>query len=105
MSKDTLYSKPISLMPVFFAIFLFGFNKTTLCQSFKSKYGCTIFNYVIKLKIKEAKALLRTDNLSITEISEHLGFESVHYFCRSFKKNTGVSPTEYSRMIRAKLSI
>ena len=85
--------------------FLFGFNKTTLCQNFKSMYGCTIFNYITKLKIKEAKALLRSEELSITEISERIGFESVHYFCRSFKKNTGVSPSEYSRMIRSKLYI
>lgn len=85
--------------------FLFGFNKTTLCQSFKTQYGITIFNYINNLKIKEAKALLRSEKLSITEISERIGFESVHYFCRSFKKSTGVSPTEYSRMIRSKLYI
>ena len=85
--------------------FLFGLNKTTLCLNFKNKYGMTIFNYISNLKIKEAKALLRSKDSSITEISEKLGFESVHYFCRTFKKNTGVSPTEYSKMIRSKLYI
>jgi len=85
--------------------FLFGMNKTTLCACFKDKYGITIFNYISDLKMKEAKALLRSKKLSITEISEKLGFESVHYFCRTFRKKTGVSPTEYSRMIRSKLYI
>ncbi|MBE6534525.1 MAG: AraC family transcriptional regulator [Ruminococcaceae bacterium] len=85
--------------------FLFGFNKTTLCQSFKSAYGITIFNYISNLKIKEAKALLRGKKMSITEISERLGYESVHYFCRSFKKQTGLSPTEYYKMIRSKLDL
>ncbi len=80
--------------------FLFGFNKTTLCQSFKSEYGLTIFNYINNLKLDEAKALLRNEKLSITEISEKLGFESVHYFCRNFKKHIGVSPTEYARLVR-----
>lgn len=85
--------------------FIFGFNKTTLCQSFKAQYGITIFNYISNLKIKEAKALLRSKKMSITEISERLGYESVHYFCRSFKKNTGLSPTEYYKMIRSKLEL
>lgn len=85
--------------------FLFGFNKTTLCQVFKLEYGTTIFSYINKLKIKEAKALLRTNKMSITEISENLGYESIHYFCRTFKKHTGMSPTEYIKMIKAKLEI
>ena len=85
--------------------FIFGFNKTTLCQSFKAQYGITIFSYINNLKIKEAKALLRSKKMSITEISERLGYESVHYFCRSFKKETGLSPTEYYKMIRSKLDL
>ena len=85
--------------------FLFGFNKTTLCQNFKETYGKTILNYINELKIKEAKALLRSKNESITEISEKLGFESVHYFSRYFKKHTGITPTEYAKMIRSKLSL
>ena len=85
--------------------FIFGFNKTTLCQSFKAEFGITIFSYISELKIKEAKALLRSKKMSITEISERLGYDSVHYFCRCFKKHTGLSPTEYYKMIRSKLDI
>ena len=75
--------------------FLFGTNKTTLCQNFKEEYGITILNYIDNLKIKDAKKLLREQKLSITQISEKLGFSSIHYFCRHFKKHTGVSPSEY----------
>ncbi len=75
--------------------FLFGINKTTLCQSFKQEYGITILNYIDQLKIKEAKRLLRTTRLSVLDISEKLGFNSVHYFCRYFKKHTGHSPKHY----------
>lgn len=75
--------------------FLFGTNKTTLCQSFKSEYGLTLLEYVDQLKIKEAKKLLHSQKLSVTEISEKLGFSSIHYFCRHFKKHTGMSPSEY----------
>ena len=43
--------------------------------------------------------------MSITEISDLLGFSSVHYFCRLFKLHTHLSPTEYSKTIRSKLNI
>jgi len=85
--------------------FLFRTNKTTLCRQFKQEYGTTVLNYVNSLKIKESKSLLRKSNLSVTEIAETLGFDSIHYFCRQFKKITGQSPTEYSKTIRAKLDI
>lgn len=75
--------------------FLFGTNKTTLCQHFKAEYGITILHYIDQLKIKDAKKLLQGQKLSITEISEKLGFSSIHYFCRHFKKHTGMSPSEY----------
>ncbi len=85
--------------------FLFGYNKTTLCQSFKNEFGDTILNYINTLRIKESKALLRAQKMTVTEISEKVGFDSVHYFCRHFKKHIGLSPTEYIKSIRSKLDI
>lgn len=85
--------------------FLFGMNKTTLCRSFKAEYGTTILDYINSLKIREAKAFLRQGKMSITEISDQLGFSSFHYFCRLFKLQTHMSPTEYSKTIRSKLNI
>lgn len=75
--------------------FLFGVNKTSLCQNFRNEYGITILNYIDQLKLKDAKKLLRKQRLSVTEIAEQLGFTSVHYFSRYFKKHTGMSPKEY----------
>lgn len=75
--------------------FLFGMNKTTLCRDFKATYDTTILDYINSLRIREAKSYLRQNKLSITEISDILGFSSVHYFCRLFKQQTGRSPTQY----------
>ena len=83
--------------------FLFGTNKTTLCSSFRKNYGTTVVNYINSLKMKEAKRMIRKGVHSITEISEELGFSSVHYFCRLFKKTEGRSPTEYVKTIKARL--
>jgi len=82
--------------------FIFGTNKTTLCQDFKNEYKTTVVNYINLLKVKEAKALLRENKLTVTEISEKLGFNSIHYFSRMFKKVTGHTPKEYSKSIRSK---
>jgi AraC-like DNA-binding protein len=75
--------------------FLFGINKTTLCRSFKAVYGTTVLDYINTLRIQEAKSYLQQGKLTITQISDALGFSSVHYFCRLFKQYTGLSPTEY----------
>ncbi len=85
--------------------FLFGTNKTTLCQSFKRMYGTTVLDYINGLRIKEAKRLLRDKELSITQISEKLGFSSIHYFCRFFKKTMGQAPKEYIKTVKAKLDM
>ena len=85
--------------------FLFGTNKTTLCKSFRQEYGTTILNYINSLKIREAKSLLRKNQMNSTQIADALGYESIHYFCRQFKKATGQTPTEYAKSIKSKLNM
>ncbi len=85
--------------------FIFGTNKTTLCSSFKKAYGDTVIGYINHLKIKEAKKLLREGEYNLTEISQKLGFSSVHYFSRMFKKQQGISPSEYIRTIKSRLEV
>ncbi|MBR5543679.1 MAG: helix-turn-helix transcriptional regulator [Oscillospiraceae bacterium] len=85
--------------------FLFGTNKSSLCHNFKTAYGMTILEYIHYLRIKEAKRLLREKNMSVTQISEVLGFESVHYFCRLFRKYTRLTPTQYEKSVKSKLSL
>lgn len=84
--------------------FLFGTNKTSLCNDFKAEYGTTITDYVQTLRLTRAKELLRKSSRSVTEISRQLGYHSVHYFCRSFKKATGFTPKEYTATILSKLN-
>lgn len=73
----------------------FHFGKSRLCEIFKRDTGDTILNYHLKLKIKEAKYLLREGKLTVGEISASLGFETPEYFSRYFKKSTGKSPRDY----------
>lgn len=85
--------------------FLFNTNKTTLCKRFKEAYGFTVIEYINRRRIREAKVLLRAGEKNVTQIASQLGFNSVHYFCRSFRKYEHMTPTEYSLTIKSKLGI
>lgn len=64
--------------------------------------GCGPIAYFRELKIREAKRLLETTQLSVTQISEQLGFSTIHYFSRTFKNYTGMSLTEYLKIVSVK---
>ena len=83
--------------------FLFGMNKTTLCEKFKDSYGDTVIKYITKLKIKEAKKIMREGGKNFTEIAELTGFSSIHYFTRTFKKYENKTPGEYIKTIKSRL--
>ena len=77
--------------------FLLG--KTQLCKIFKESIGESPMEYYMGLKIKEAKKLIREKNYSISQISEMLGYSSIHNFSRAFKKAIGMSPIAYGKSI------
>ena len=70
----------------------FHYGKSSLCDVFKRTYGETIIGYHTNLKIEAAKRLIFEKKMTISEVAEHLGFESPEYFSRTFKKLTGISP-------------
>lgn len=75
------------------------FSKSYVKQLFSRKKGEGIMQFFTSLKIDESKRLLAEENLNITQVSEMLGFSSVHYFSRIFKNKTGMSPREYLKSI------
>lgn len=64
---------------------------------FKEKIGTSPKQYVLDIRIKRAKQLLETGNLSVTQIAEKCGFSGVYHFCRSFKTITGLTPTQFAK--------
>lgn len=77
----------------------FIISKSYLCRIFKATTGNSPIDYFISLKIKEAKKLIRDDEFNITQISEKLGYTSIHHFTRMFKRITGFSPLAYKKSI------
>ncbi len=68
-----------------------------LKQMFRELHECGVLQFHIHMKLEEAKRLLRVGEMNVTQISEHLGFATVHYFSRLFKNKIGVSPSNYQK--------
>lgn len=77
--------------------FIFGTNRSTVCKEFRAATGLSINAFVKNVKLKKAREMLKDGNRSVTAIAELLGFESIHYFTRFFKKETGLSPLQYRK--------
>ena len=66
---------------------------------FSKYYNCGLIKYYNSLKIKEARRLIREGHMNITQISEHLNFETPQYFTKCFTKFLNMTPTEYKKSI------
>ncbi|MBK5201757.1 MAG: helix-turn-helix domain-containing protein [Spirochaetaceae bacterium] len=55
--------------------------------------------YYYRLKIERAKLLIKSDKFNFSEIVEKLGYTTIYYFSRQFKKIVGMNASEYSRSI------
>ena len=75
-------------------------SKYHLCRRFKNITGFTIMEYILKTRLAAAKNMLKTESISITEISEKCGFSSVSYFSRVFKEHTGITAIAYRKEYR-----
>lgn len=78
-------------------------SKTYLKVLFKEKNHSSVMEYYKKLKIEEAKTMIREGNHNFTEIADILGYASIHYFSRHFKKATGMTPSQYASSIKLKI--
>ena len=70
-------------------------NKYYLSHAFKKEYGVSPINYMISKRIEESKYLLAETDLSISQISQLLGFSSSSYFSQVFRKTQATTPLEY----------
>ena len=68
---------------------------------FKSVYGETPNEFLIRLRVEKAKKMLITENLSISEVCERVGYISLGSFSSFFLKQVGMAPTLYRRKLWA----
>ncbi|WP_433478502.1 helix-turn-helix transcriptional regulator [Spirillospora sp. CA-142024] len=78
-----------------------GYSRYHFVRLFSEVYGETPGAYLARRRIERAQDLLRTANLTVTEICVLVGFTSLGTFCTRFKRQTGMTPTEFRRHARA----
>ena len=69
-------------------------------RNFKQITGQSPMQYILTSRINNAVSLLETTDYNVTEISAIVGYENPLYFSRLFKKQKGVSPSDYRRILR-----
>lgn len=85
--KETLSVKDISDH-----VFL---SASYVCTFFKNETGSTLNQYITEYRMEKAKLLLQDSRYKISDISSRVGYSDGNYFGKSFKKHTGLSPSEY----------
>ena len=75
----------------------FHLSAQYISQLFKNEIGVNFFAYLTNLRMERAKKLLLSTSLPITEISQRSGYGDYRVFTKVFKKNEGVTPSQYRR--------
>ena len=81
----------------------FHYNNYYFVKFFKKEIGYTLIDYINKLKIYYSLKLLNNSDYSILKIAIDNGFYSLEYYSETFKKEIGVSPKKYQKMLADRL--
>ncbi|MFP4484003.1 MAG: response regulator [Spirochaetota bacterium] len=75
-------------------------SKSYLSSVFKAHTGMTVVEFLTNVRMEAAKELLASECLKSYEVATRVGFRDAHYFSLTFKKQTGITPTEYRELAR-----
>lgn len=92
------YSSPIRLEEL---ALLVNLNSQYFCRYFKENIGKTVTEYINEIRLKKAAEALAETNKKIITIAQDTGFDNIGYFIRRFKKEKGVTPSEYRHNARS----
>ncbi len=81
----------------------FDMSVRSFNRRFKNATNVTPLHYLQQIRIETAKDLLKTSNLTLGEIAEHVGYQDLAHFNRLFKRFLSTTPNQYRAMVRAKL--
>lgn len=90
------YSSPIRIEEL---ASLINLNAQYFCRYFKENIGKTATEYINEIRIEKAAEALIETNKKIITIAQDTGFDNIGYFIRRFKKEKGVTPSEYRKNI------
>jgi len=76
-------------------------NKYYLSHAFRKEFNTSPISYLISRRIQESRFLLAETDHSLSQIAQILGFSSLSYFSKCFRRQEGMSPMEYRRQRRS----
>ena len=97
LSKDYIdahYAQNLSLKEIAEYV---GYSQSHFCYLFKAITGKTAVEYINTVRVQKAIELLRNSKLSILDISQEVGFNTISNFNKTFKLTTGVTPRDYRK--------
>jgi AraC family transcriptional regulator len=74
-----------------------GMSKFHFAKAFRDAMGIAPHQYLVKLRVETARALLRDDTISVSDVGGRVGYADLGQFTSQFRKIIGVSPTQYRR--------
>ena len=75
-----------------------GISRTTLFRAFKEITGISPVEYLTRFRTDRAARLLMETDLSVSAVSNSVGYEDSLYFSKVFRKYKGISPTEARKL-------
>lgn len=72
-------------------------GRTNLYKKLQSITGMTPANFIRSIRLKKAAAMLKTTDMNISEIADHVGFGNIKYFNKHFKDEFGMTPTQFKK--------
>lgn len=91
---DRCFAEPLDMRTVAAKA---GYSQYHFVRAFRSAYGEPPGRYLCRRRIERAQELLRSVNLTVTEVCHEVGFTSLGSFSSRFTELTGVSPSQYRR--------
>ncbi len=79
----------------------FSIGRSHLQRIFREQTGYGAIEYFCQMRISTAKRYIRENKMNLTATANALGYTSIHYFSKQFKKITGMSPSQYQKMVRS----
>ena len=80
---------------------VFDISRPWLSKTFREKMGISISDYIVKCRLDKAKEMLKT-GMTVSQISQAVGFSSEVVYCRAFKKYEGITSMQYRQLIQIK---
>ncbi|GMK41780.1 DNA-binding response regulator [Paenibacillus sp. CCS19] len=92
------FNEDLSLERVAAVVYL---NPVYFSQLFKQKTGQGYKEFVIQLRLEQAKRLLHNPSLKLADIAEKIGYQDLRHFSQQFRKRFNATPSEYRQQLQA----